>query len=357
MKTKILHITSVHSHKDTRIYMKECKSLSKKFEVHLINPNYTGKIDEVNFHRINFFKNKFLRILSSWIFVLPKSLNFNYKIIHFHDPELMLAIPIWKLFGKKVIYDVHENYVKQMEVKAYIPKTLKKILKTILPKIEVFFSKMVDGISIVHKDLNLNLNKLNKHVVVSNAPILDYDFIQKPRKKQFCYVGLISEERGLYVIAKVLQKLQVKFVIAGKFSNKKFEKKMLKLHNVSYKGYLNLEQKVDLISESVCGSCTFLPIEHHLVSNPNKIYEYLNYGTPVICSNFQSYKDVIPEDKSFIYYCDITNENDVLITVKNIISKSDNQINEQGKLGNLFIAKNYNWNIEEKKLFELYERL
>ena len=183
MKTKILHITSVHSHKDTRIFMKQCKSLSKKFEVHLINPNYTGKIDEVSFHKVNFFKNKFLRILSSWIFVLPKSLTLNYKIIHFHDPELMLAIPIWKFFGKKVIYDVHENYVKQMEVKAYIPKKTKKDFKDDTTKIEVFFSKMVNGISIVHKDLNLNLNKLNKHIVVSNAPILDYDFIQKSRKK------------------------------------------------------------------------------------------------------------------------------------------------------------------------------
>ena len=93
-----------------------------------------------------------------------------------------------------------------------------------------------------------------------------------------------------------------------------------------------------MISESWCGSCTFLPIEHHLVSNPNKIYEYLNYGTPVICSNFQSYKDVIPEDKPFIHYCDITNDKDVLITVKNIISKSDDEINEQGKTWKSFYS-------------------
>ena len=54
---------------------------------------------------------------------------------------------------------------------------------------------------------------------------------------------MISEERGLYLIAKALEELKIKFVIAGKFSTKKFEKKMLELDNVSYKGYINLEQK------------------------------------------------------------------------------------------------------------------
>ena len=38
-------------------------------------------------------------------------------------------------------------------------------------------SKLVDSIIVVHKDLNKDLNKLNKHVLVSNAPILDYEFI------------------------------------------------------------------------------------------------------------------------------------------------------------------------------------
>ena len=90
-KTKVLHVTSVHIHTDTRILLKECKSLSKIYDVHLINPFYEGKIDNINLHKVIFFRNRLLRVLTSWLLVLPKSCFSNYKVIHFHDPELLFV--------------------------------------------------------------------------------------------------------------------------------------------------------------------------------------------------------------------------------------------------------------------------
>ena len=92
-------------------------------------------------------------------------------------------------------------------------------------------------------------------------------------------MGAITEERGIYQIGKILNELNIKYVLAGSFKEESF--KMLSLNNVEFVGWIDNDEKIDIISQSICGCCAFLPIEHHLISNPNKIYEYLNYGTPV----------------------------------------------------------------------------
>lgn len=356
-KIKIAHITSVHRHNDTRIFLKQCISLSKHYEVHLINKEYTGIKNNIIFRKANFLKKPILRIITSWIIALYNTIGYGYKSIQFHDPELIFAAPIWRLFGIKVIYDVHENYSRQLETKDYIPNIFKFLIKILIISTEKIYSLMVNKIIIVHKDLNPNLNKLKKHDVISNAPLTNYKFKYRERTKQFCYIGLISKQRGLVHIAKALNKLNIKFIIAGVFANEIIKKELLDLENVEYIGYIDDTEKIELISKSLCGCCTFLPIDHHLISNPNKIYEYLNYGTPVICSNFKAYKEVIPNSMQFIHYCNIENEEETINTIKKIIKFDDKTINHHGELGHNFINENYNWNFEEKKLIKIYYNL
>ena len=147
----------------------------------------------------------------------------------------------------KVIYDVHENYSKQLETKI-IYHFFKQLILFFIVTLEQFFSSLTSKLIIVHKDLNSRLNSLNKHTIISNAPLLNYTFEYKERRREFCYVGLISEERGLLNIANSLNKLGVKFVIAGNFANKDIKNKLLELKNVEYLGYLNQEEKIQLIS-------------------------------------------------------------------------------------------------------------
>ena len=100
---------------------------------------------------------------------LPKSCSRKFKIIHIHDPELLIALPIWKILGKKVIYDVHENYIKQLEVKDYLSKTSKKIFRYALMIMEKIGQILADLIIVVHKDLNPSLTKNKNSVVIPNS--------------------------------------------------------------------------------------------------------------------------------------------------------------------------------------------
>ena len=116
MKEKILHVTSVHQHDDIRIFHKECCTLSTKYDVTILNPVFNGSINGIKFETINLPKNRFLRIVFGWIFCLKKTLFTDYKIIHFHDPELLLCVLFWKVRGYKTIYDIHEDNIIKLHV-------------------------------------------------------------------------------------------------------------------------------------------------------------------------------------------------------------------------------------------------
>ena len=94
-----------------------------------MNSHFEGIKNDIKFIKSPFRKNKILRIFTSWFISLPRSCSLKFKIIHIHDPELLIAFPIWKILGKKVIYDVHENYIKQLDVKDYLSPILKNVFQ------------------------------------------------------------------------------------------------------------------------------------------------------------------------------------------------------------------------------------
>jgi len=109
---KVCHISIVHSVFDTRIFYKECKTLAKAgYIVYLIATHDRDEIiDGVHIIPLSEKKERFYRFfIKDWL-ALSKAIKVNADIYHFHDPELIFVGLILKILGKKVIYDVHEDY-------------------------------------------------------------------------------------------------------------------------------------------------------------------------------------------------------------------------------------------------------
>jgi len=364
MKTKICHITTVHPRDDVRIFYKECSSLAQKYEVHLIVADGLGNETKNNviIHDIGLRQSS--RIKRAKIDsqkALTKAIKLNCKIYHFHDPELMsIGGKLLKL-KKKVIYDVHEDIPRQILGKPYINKYLRPILSQFIEYKENKNAKRYSAILTSTPFIRDRFLKINNNTLdINNFPIVnDFDSIAfEKKKKQVCYVGGLSENRGTLTLIKSMKNVESKLILAGKFENTELHKQCEKLeewNKVEFKGYVNRNEISEILSQSMVGMVNLKPLINYIDALPVKMFEYMTAGIPVIASNFPLWKEIVENNNCGI--CVNPNDEKEIAEAINYLLKNVNKAEEMGQNGQKAVKEKYNWNIEENKLFKIYEQL
>lgn len=364
---KIVHLTSAHLRYDIRIFQKECVSLALKgYDVTLVVADGNGN-ETVNGVKIcdavnSMPKSRLSRILKFPKLVLKEALKLDAEIYHFHDPELIpVALKLLRA-GKKVIYDIHEDLPRQTLTKEYIPKLFRLPLSIILEYYENWsinkFSAIVTATPFIHKRIvKLNPNCIN----VNNYPLISEftsSFDLNSKENAVCFVGALSRLRGIRELIEAAYLAGFKLYLAGRFSEYDFHEEMkmeIGWKNVVECGQLDREGVAELMSRCICGMVTFLPAPNHGNSQPNKMFEYMSAGLPVICSDFPLWKAIIESEKCGV--CVDPSEPraiaDAILKVSKLV-KGGNRIGENGKLA---VQEKFNWEMEKKKLYEIYYSL
>jgi len=363
---KVCHLTSAHPRYDTRIFIKECSSLATNgHEVSLIVADDLGDELKGGVKILDVGKNnsgRLSRFTKTTRNVYRKAIGIDADVYHFHDPELMFFAYLLKLKGKKVIYDVHEDLPRQLLSKPYLGKVSKKILSFLIEKIENFFASRFTVIITATPFIRDRFLKLNNHTIdINNFPLLGELFDSSSagvKKNQVCYVGGISEIRGIESLINACDKINGTLVLAGKFQNESLEQRVKSLEgwkNVDYRGFINRDEAKLVLSESKAGIVTFLAEPNHINSQPNKMFEYMSAQLPVICSDFKLWKSII--EAHDCGFC-IDPEKDITIADKiNFLFENDNVVSNYGKNGREAVLNKFNWSIEENKLLNLYRNL
>ena len=366
MSKKVCHITTVHPRFDTRIFHKECMSLSKKYEMHLIVADGLGdeKKNDIHIHDIGLRQTSRLKrakIDTNKAFI--KALELNCDLYHLHDPELIKIGVKLKKAHYKVIYDVHEDLPLQIYAKPYLHKFVKPLLSKFIEWHENKAAKQLDCICTATPFIQKRFLKVNKNSVdIKNYPILgelnnDNDWEKK--KDEVCYIGGITKVRGIKEMIQAIELTQnITLHLVGSFSETDIETEVKSYHGwekVKEAGFLNRNGVAKVLNSAKAGLVTLHPIINYQDALPVKMFEYMIAGIPVISSNIPLWQTIIDENKCGI----CVNPFDIKEIAQAIefLVSNPKEAKKMGENGRIAIQEKYNWSIEEKKLFRVYHQL
>lgn len=368
---KICHLTSVHTPFDTRIFYKECRSLSEAgYEVHLVTRHMRDDVvDGIYLHAVPGFPGKIKRILNSTRAVYKKALSDEYTLYHFHDPELIPVGLLLKYKGKKVVYDVHEDYPEYFKYKDSFPPALRGTFARIIGIIEHFVAGRFDAAVVPTPTIFERFRILNPNTaLIHNFPSMDEfspDVVTVPwqsKSDEVVYVGSLSLDRGIEEMVRavglVQERFKVRLLLAGDFvskSDRDYITAMPEFSFVDYRGHTSREETVRLLARAKIGIVICHPHFHYQCAYPTKLFEYMLAGIPVITSDFPLWRSLV-ESVGCGLTVDPMNTGEIADAIASILGNSV-EAKKMGIQGREAVESNYNWNTEKKTLLDLYEKI
>lgn len=366
---RVVHLTSAHQRYDIRIFIKECQSLADNgYQVSLVVAD--GKGDEekngISIYDVGESLNRLNRMLKTTRQIYQSALDLDADIYHLHDPELIpIGLKLLKR-GKKVVFDAHEDLPKQVLSKPYLKKWQVQPLSWMIQKFESYTLSSFSGVIAATPGIYGKFRKINNNTSnVNNFPILGElgdgvrDVEWKIKKPRICYVGGIAQIRGIEQLVQAMSLCgDVKLDLVGDFSEEviyKNVKSKIGWKKVMERGFLGRDAVRQIVQESMAGIVTFLPVPNHIDAQPNKMFEYMSAGLPIITSNFPLWREIVEGNRCGICV-DPVNPKEIAEAIDYLVDHPQ-EAQKMGDNGKKAVLERYNWGIEEKKLLMFYKEI
>lgn len=307
-----------------------------------------------------------------WLYLIAKiTISKQCNGIIIRDLPLMLAgIIIARSTGKKVIFDMAECYPEMYRSAAEndAGSMLNRLLKnpTAAAVYEKFCLKLCDHIFVmIEESRDRLINKgidPKKITIVSNTPVLSGSLtpkIHSGKKLHLVYVGFVTKIRGIDLLVKSVAKFiasadggrEITVDIIGTGSAKKeVENLVVDLGLSDYvrvHGWLEHGEVKAIMARANVGALTYRFCGHWNHTIPNKIFDYMAAGLPVLSTN------VIPIARILDSVgCGMTTKDSNIeeITANLIKLKDPVFRNELGAKGQAAIKERYNWEIDSSSM-------
>ena len=284
--------------------------------------------------------------------------------------ENMLVCMLLKINGKKVVFQLREEHPYLYMMNKSKPLWFRKMVVSVLLVLMKFFLRRFDYVLATGDDEGEILKELGvkKYKIQGNFPFVNWDFKLSlddylKREDRIIYFGSIYAYSCQEYLIKALEKTSgVKYLLAGKFrGNKPYQnmlKQLPKWKNVEFVDGFKKEELDGLMGRSTMSNVLrdFSQTHFH---NGNigiiKIFESMEAGLPLICSDVPVYRKIWEEYK-FGMLVD-PKDSDQIAEAINYLVQNKEEAYHMGQEGRRAVMEKYNFDVVSKEYVEIINSL
>lgn len=394
MKTKIAHLSSHHNILDNRIFFRECRSLAAAgYDVVLVAPHDRDEVrDGIRILAVPRHRDRLQRVTLTALRVVRRAWRERPAVYHFHDPELIPWGLLLRILGKRVIYDVHEDFTQAADVRTWVPDAARPLVAR-FSDFTAWLARKAMAIVIAERYYERRFPGATK---VLNYPHLErsaeLQAIERrpdarPKRVRLLYIGNVTWSRGALIYAELARRLPgVEILISGACDPAIADK--IELHSgdatigivaadgtISYRErcgrppedvstiildgvgfYVPHERMLAAFHQEWTAAIAIFPYtDHYYEKELTKFFEYMAAGLPVVLSHFPNWRALVEGPTAGIAV-DPTDWPAITAAIRRLHENPGEAVS-MGLAGRRAVQEQFNWQPQADNLLALYGSL
>lgn len=368
---RVAHLTTVHGRRDVRIFEKETRTLAAAgFEVYLLVGDGRGdeRVDGVQVLDIGAAPpGRLRRMLRQPLLMLRAARRLHADVYHFHDPELLWVGALLQLGGAHVVYDSHEDVPRDILSKDWIAPALRRTIAVAFERLENFVARRLSAVVAATPHIATRFAEIGARSIDINNYPADAELARAtpptpagaaPGNRVLCYIGGIGRIRGVIEMVKAMERVDAILVMAGAFEGPDTEAETRALpgwQRVDYRGTVGREEVRRLMAGASAGLLLFHPEPNHVDAQPNKMFEYMSAGLPVVASDFPLWRRVLVDEGAGVCV-DPMDPAAIAAAIDRLLHDAE-AARQMGERGRSAVQARYRWSTQAARLVGLYDDL
>ena len=311
-------------------------------------------------------KGYFSRIFITPLKLYKKLRDVNADIYQTCSVDQIITCLLLRKRNKKIIFHLREGHPYTFYQKSHLPLFIKRLFVKMMEIWMRFALKKFDAVIAVTEDISKYLKKwgVKKLYIEGNFPIyqhnhsFSYDDYLK-RSNTIIYYGTIYEISRQEVFLDSLSGIDnVRYLLAGRFKGHNQYERTIKSHKmwniVEFIDGFDYNELFSLQSRAVISNVLR---DFSKTSSPNgslgiiKVFESMEAGLPLICSDVQLYRDIMKEYKCGILV-DPNDSKQINKAIKYLL-ENKKEAYLMGQEGRRAVKEKYSWNIQAKEYVDI----
>jgi glycosyltransferase involved in cell wall biosynthesis len=235
----------------------------------------------------------------------------------FSTHELIFpALALKVILGTQIIYDVRENYFRNILHSEGLPRLIRWPLAVLVRLKEKVFAPAIDHFFLAEIGYEQEFRFHRGGWTVIENKALEISITRgsvDPKQLTLLFSGTLSESTGVFraiLFSDILHREHpgVRLVIAGYAASESVRQKLVAavkdkpyIRTVGVDTLVPHSEILSLFASADAGLITYLPLPHILNSVPTKLYEYLQARLPIITENHWPWVNRFASSTPFVY--------------------------------------------------------